>query len=362
MYKIFKGYIKDVEREKSKHGITTYLIEGSVDSGLKTSFKSFKNIAHGFASDPATTDELFNKGTLVLFAVDETGDGAILSALDRNPGASVPIPLKQEDNEQTKDLQGISSKMGDIQLSPGDWIKKKLDGWIAILYSGLIWLRAKKGVELIVNPLTEMIEGFANRFRINLGVHGTLFFDLDKERGKASFDFLINSDTTGEDTEGTIVHIKAGHIKNTNKKLLLNVFKNSLTDPDIFYTDIDVDGNINIAHKKNKTTINIDSDGNISIKSKSFKFNVNDKAEVEIKEDGKMYVKPEEYYIGKGTTDQPFVRGTALKENYDSVLDLVRDHEHLVINGKAIRSFDLIPLTTKKLASGVELSTNKKMD
>src|SRR5690606_13334638 len=122
--------------------------------------KIFSNIKHGYFGDPNTTDGLYRIGTKVYFVSDDSGDGCIICAAQDPPGNY--RDLKDEGVIET--IEFIDDIPSDKpSLTPGDWFISKLNAWMFLAYSGLIWFRSTFGLEFIMNPILRMIQMSAER-------------------------------------------------------------------------------------------------------------------------------------------------------------------------------------------------------
>lgn len=335
MYNIYKGRIKSVDKVKFIHGITTYTIGDAVntlDSKLKNNI--FYNILHNYQSDPTGADGQYRPGTLVFFVADSSGsDGSILSAVDENPGMKLKVnPAVSED------LSTIFNSSDKPPITTGDWLWTKMQALVMFAYSGVIKLRSKLGLEITMNPETSLLKVVAERIRILFSGLNYNVLEINNRSGDVDINLAFTTDTTGTDTEASLIQTKLGKISAT-KRVLFSI--------------------INIFTKKANFTLEINKDGETEIKLKNIKLNINDSAEVFIDSEGKAYFKTTEYYLGQGTVNQPFIRGEKFAINYEKLLELLKYHRHFS-NGSP--SPELRLLREQRLKDDVELSKTNKLD
>ena len=372
MFKLYVGYIASVEKSKSAgEKITTYTIEMAQDSIDGPRNKVFRNIYHSYSGDPDSADGILREGTKVIFIADKAGYGFIIATADKNPGIRQVIPMKDLAGGtgigiSTDFLDNIDNGSG-IVVSEADWIQKKMDGWIGILYSGLVWLRSKPGLEFIMNPVLDLVRIVAKKFTIKVGPegleHGSLSFDFDKRQGKANFSVLMASDTTGLDPTGTISMFKMGQHTDPLKKVSFFLAKNIVGPPEankILDINAYVDGTVTIDCQNKILNLKIDPVGNVTLNATSLCININELGKLKINSDGTSELKTSNLNLGDGVINQSFMRGDSFKENYDDLLDLLKNHTHGSLNAPSI---DLqIPLPLKKLQKGKELSSKHNLD
>jgi hypothetical protein len=105
----------------------------------------------------------------------------------------------------------------------------------------------------------------------------------------------------------------------------------------------------------NKAIVNIDENGNASVQTNSFNLKTKDgSGEINIDEEGNALVKTETLKLGKGTTNQNFIRGQALKTTINANNSALKFHTHALLPNGSIGQ--PIALTLKDLISGDELS------
>lgn len=343
MYKIYQGVIKSVDKVKRNDNITTYTIHNVRDSVTnQMPNKIFHNIAHGYTNDPDNNDTIYADGTLVFFISDDRAmsDGVILSALQHNPGSRLQLP-KSIIGEDYSELFETSEPF----LTKKDIVFKKLQGLILLAYTGMIKLRSKFGLEILMNPVIDKMTVLAKKLKFQFhGLeHNVLEIGFQNEdKGLTNINLGFVTDTTGEDPTSSLINVKLGMHKDPNTRATI-----SITDT-------------NTAVLKQNLTIS--KDGSVELFLKDLTIKVSDQAIVKFDSDGKAYIQTNEFYLGKGTVDQPFIRGTVFKENYDELLDLVKHHGHLVIQGRALPSGSLQGLAAKKLQEDKELSKTNKLD
>lgn len=341
-YKTYQGRIKEITSYQYKDGITLYTIGNcTLGTSKKSQFKNnqiFYNIKHGYNSDPESSDGCYKIGTPVYFFADDANDGVIIAAVRDNPGVYDKL-----NSDSGANILNAFNDNSEIPITPGDWVKKKLEGFIGIFYSGLVRLRANLETEIIIDPILSGIQNICKRFSLKLGSHGLMQFSMSEDQATSNFDFLLFNDTSGTKTDGSLIHIKIGQHEDDEKRL-------SLTIADT------LDGTL-------KHNIELDKNGKLSIFSKEVSFNINDKASLDIDSEGNIVQKQVKLSIGDQNASQNMIRGTKLKENYDSHLDLEISHGHIIVPTStgliAIPSTDLLPLNAKKLQVDVELSKDK---
>jgi hypothetical protein len=337
MYRIYKGYVESVDKVKTKDNITTYTIGKAVDTLNSTKpNRVFYNVKHGYQTEPEDADGLFRKGTLVFFVSDDSGsDGVILQAIQDNP-FKTPRVLPGDD-----DLSNIFKSTDKPPISSGDYLWSKFDAIVMYAYTGMIKLRSKLGLEIHLDPVLDTLRVMAKKLHFRFGGFdgNVLSADLDDDTGAVSLNLGFATDTSGKDEDASLIGSKLGRLQDKTKRFLFHI------------TDIKT--------KDTKTKVTINKDGDIDILGKSLVINFRDKASIIIDEEGKAYIQTEEFYLGKGTTDQPFLRGKDFKENYDTLLRLVREHRHPA-NG--VQSFDLIGLSNLELEENRELSKTNFLD
>lgn len=335
MYNIYKGRIKSVDKVKFLHGITTYTVGDAQDSLAPTNKnKIFYNILHNYQTDPDSADGQYRVGTLVFFIADGSGsDGSIISAINENPGTKLKVnPAVKED------LSTIFKTADQPPVTSGDWLWTKMEALVMFAYSGVIKLRSKLGLELTMNPETGLLKVVADKIRVFFSGLNYNVLEVNNKDGNVDINLAFTTDTTGEDTESSLIQAKLGRISAT-KRILFSI--------------------INIFTKKANFTLEINKDGETEIKLKNVKLNINDNAEVFIDSDGKAYFKTPEYYLGKGTVDQPFIRGEKFAINYERLLELLKYHTHFSYNSP---SPQLRLLREQRLKEDVELSKTNKLD
>lgn len=335
MYNIYKGRIKSIDKVKFLHGITTYTI-GDAQDALATTNKNkiFYNILHNYQTDPDSADGQYRVGTLVFFISDSSGsDGSIISAISENPGAKLKVnPAVGED------LSTIFKTSDQPPVTAGDWLWAKMEALVMFAYAGAIRLRSKLGLEIVMNPETGLLKVVADKIRIFFSSLNYNVLEVNNREGDVDINLGFTTDTTGTDTEASLIQAKLGKISAT-KRILFSI--------------------INIFTKKANFTLEINKDGETEIKLKNIKLNINDSAEVFIDSEGKAYFKTTEYYLGQGTVDQPFIRGEKFAINYEKLLELLKYHRHFS-NGSP--SPELRLLREQRLKDDVELSKTNKLD
>lgn len=369
MYELYVGFIHSIEKTKSDgKRITSYVIHMAANSANSARNKVFRNIYHSYAGDPDTSDGIFREGTKVIFMADESGHGFILSAISRNPGTERKIDLDPNLDTSSTFLENIDN--GEIPITESDWIQKKMDGWIAILYSGLVWLRSKKNLEIIMNPVLNMMELLASKFSIKVGPdglqYGSLNFDINKRTGKANFSVVMTSDTTGLDSTGTLSYFKMGqHEENPLKRASFVLAKNIAGPPQtnkILDVSSYADGSVSIDCQNGVLNLNIDLLGNVSLKATSLDININETAKLKLNTDGSSSLKTTGLSLGNDAATEPFILGNKFASNYRDLLNLLANHTHAVAEAVATSSPTLTALSTKSLKQGIELSAKHKLD
>lgn len=341
MYKIYRGRIRSIDTIKIKDNITTYTVGNATDSmGGKTENKIFYAIQHSYGmGEPDSMDGVLRKGVPVFFIADSSGSGgAILCTIQESPGSKLEPKASLKDNIST-----LFQSNDKPPTTPGDFLWSKFSALVLFAYSGLIKLRAKLGLEIILNPVLERLDVLGKKIRINFGglEQNILEFGFqDESQGQVNINLGFITDTTGTDKESSVMGLKVGRMKEPANRVLFSIMD---------YTT-----------KEIKTKILIDKDGNIELKGKSIKMSLNDKSQVEIDETGKAYVKTEEFYLGRGTTDQPFIRGKEFAKNYLNLLKLLKYHRHLS-NGSPSPELQHIH-ETQALQESKELSKTNKLD
>lgn len=339
MYNIYKGRIKSVDKVKFLHGITAYTVGDAQDSlGATSKNKIFYNILHNYQTDPDSSDGQYRPGTLVFFTADSSGsDGSIIAAISENPGLKLKINPAVKD----EDLSKIFKTSDAPPVTSGDWLWQKMEALIMFAYSGLIRLRSKLGLEIVMSPETGLLKVVADKIRVFFSSLNYNVLEVNNQDGNVDINLAFTTDTIGDDKDASLLQAKLGQISKTEKAKR------------VFFSII------NIFTKKANFTLDVDKDGQTEIKLKNVKLNINDKAEVFINDEGKAYFKTVEYYLGQGTTDQPFIRGKEFADNYVGLLDLLKYHVHYS-NGSPSPQLRLVK--EKELKVDKELSKTNKLD
>lgn len=339
MYNIYKGRIKSVDKVKIRDNITTYTVDSASNTiGNSPQNKIFYNIQHSYQQEADNSDGVFRPGSLVFFIADSAGSGgAILCTISENPGSKLQLKGSLKDT-----ISDIFKTTDAPPVTAGDFFWSKLDALVLFAYSGLIKLRSRLGLEILLNPVINKMSLIGKKIRLNFsGLEQNIleFGFEDEDAGEVNINLAFTTDTTGLDEDASLVALKLGSFKDKAKRFLFNITK--------------------LLTKEPKFTASINRDGDIDIKAQSLTFNFNNKAIIEFKEDGKVFIKPEEFHLGKGTTNQPMIRGKEFGINYDDLLDLLKDHVH---SGDSLPSTTLEGLSSKKLQIDKELSKTKKID
>jgi hypothetical protein len=336
MYNIYKGRIKSVDKVKFLHGITTYTI-GDVQDSLSPTNKNriFYNILHNYQTDPDSADGQYRPGTLVFFTADSSGsDGSIIAAIGENPGLKLKVNPAVKDD----DLSKIFKTSDAPPVTSGDWLWQKMEALVMFAYSGLIRLRSKLGLEIVMSPETGLLKVVADKIRVFFSSLNYNVLEVNNQDGKVDINLAFTTDTIGDDKDASLLQAKLGQISKTEKAKR------------VFFSII------NIFTKKANFTLDVDKDGQTEIKLKNIKLNINDKAEVFIDSDGKTYFRVPEYYLGQGDVKENFIRGKEFAKNYKELLSLLKYHTHINSNSPSAQLQKLV--IDKELQIDKELSKN----
>lgn len=355
MYTILKGYIEGVSSNKYKDGITTYDVKCSTGRYDNPSKILVKNVKHGLQSDPDTEDKLYGKGTSVYLI------GILEDSKLGPPTIGDPVIICAVGKEKSM-FKKMASNVGDLsdldegyEENPitgiGDVVVKKGKGFFHHAYEHFWYLVIEPGLEILLNKVTHTIKMISRKFNFIFGNYGTLSIE-DTNDSEAFLEFFLNDDTGGVDrTDASSVSVRIGkcYDEDSEKKIRIAVLDNQT--------------------RKVTTSFFIDRFGKVSLTASEVNLNVKDpltgelKASLDIDTEGNAVMKTETLKLGKGETDQYFIRGKAMQENYDKLLEYVKNHQHFVASGRAIKSESLQTIKAElSLTEDVELSTTNKLD
>jgi hypothetical protein len=366
-YKIVRGVIKE---RRIEDGTAYYTVQYSLSTELSSKSLGF-NIRHGFPNDPSGGNAVYDIGSSVFVAgiITPTGlqDGVILCAVRPRSGNSKTIesPLKPV-YEKLKEDGGDS--LGAEGLTPGDVFYKRGDGIFKFAYNGMYKILSKIGLGWIINPASDRMHGYANNLEFTFGNYGYMSSEVIPQTGEALFHFHFNSSASQIEPNASLITLDIGKI-DSDQRVSFSVI--DATDPtgELYKTKLKIDKNgkveilakditLNISSDSgitNKAIVNIDENGNASVQTNSFNLKTKDgSGEINIDEEGNALVKTETLKLGKGTTNQNFIRGQALKTTINANNSALKFHTHALLPNGSIGP--PIALTLKDLISGDELS------
>lgn len=309
MYRIYKGTITN--REFIERNV--YYTVSVIGENRRL---IAQNIAHGYQTDPNSVAGIYEIGTGVYLAGQETNigtivDGVILAAV--KPKSRELVKVKSELDDIYELLDEGQEVANCSELTPGDIYFRKEKGVFKFAYDGFYKILSKPGLGITINPKNNKLTISANNLEINQANFAQLTSEVFEESGETNLHFHFSSDTTGQNPEGSIITLDLGKFNNTNERVKFMVINSLDPTNDIikFKCVINKDGSIEIFSKKFNLKIGKNNEDVIN-------------ASLNIDEDGNVRFDTETFLLGRDTPNQPMIRGKEFAKNYNTLIDLLK--------------------------------------